>query len=137
VNAHKTNEVLIRDWADDHSAAQHLAKLVGCDTAIVNGDSYGVPSIGDLLRMIKDRVCPLVRDEAILKASLETQKERGAAVKPEIICPTCARQAIVIYRSERCFFGGNSGNSAKGWQCGCEHCDHQFFVPDAVKKESE
>jgi hypothetical protein len=44
------------EWADDHTYAQKVAKRVGVPVDRVEGDSYGVPGIQDLIDMIAERV---------------------------------------------------------------------------------
>ncbi len=46
------------DWAEDHTYAQTVAKRVGVPANKVEGDSYGVPGIQDLIDMIAERIPP-------------------------------------------------------------------------------
>ncbi len=46
------------DWAEDHTYAQTVAKRVGVPAEKVEGDSYGVPGIQDLIDMIAERIPP-------------------------------------------------------------------------------
>ena len=46
------------DWANDHTYAQIVAKRVGVPEAQVEGDSYGVPGIQDLIDMIVEELQP-------------------------------------------------------------------------------
>lgn len=54
-----TQQNLIRqhsvDWAEAHTHAQTVAKRVGVPESEVEGDSYGVPGIEDLVDMIAAR----------------------------------------------------------------------------------
>jgi len=51
------------DWAEDHTYAQNVAKRVGVPEKEVEGDSYGVPAIQDLIDMIAERIPPNVGSE--------------------------------------------------------------------------
>lgn len=44
------------DWAEDYTYAQTVAKRVGVPAEKVEGDSYGVPGIQDLIDMIAARI---------------------------------------------------------------------------------
>lgn len=46
------------DWAEAHTHAQSVAKRIGVPPDKVDGDSYGVPGIEDLVDMIAERVNP-------------------------------------------------------------------------------
>ena len=48
----------------------------------------------------------------------------------EVRCPLCKGPARKVYRSEVTAWGDNADNSIKGWQCGCDKCDHLFFIPN-------
>lgn len=46
---------LCEDWAESHTHAQNVAKRVGVPEAKVEGDSYGVPCIEELVDMIAQK----------------------------------------------------------------------------------
>ena len=50
------------DWAEDHTHAQTVAKHLGIPDAQVEGDSYGVPGIQELVDMIAAKV-PIIPDK--------------------------------------------------------------------------
>ena len=63
----KMNRFHCRDWAESHTHAQNVAKDLGVPSEMVDGDSYGVPGIEELVDMIAARVNPpndKVRDAA-------------------------------------------------------------------------
>ena len=53
------------------------------------------------------------------------------ATGSEVRCPLCKGPARKVYRSEVTAWGDTPDNSTKGWQCGCDKCDHLFFIPNA------
>lgn len=64
--------------------------------------------------------------QGILDSS--SAKANDSSLKRVVQCPLCLQPARVLYQSEICKWGDNADNSTKGWQCGCEKCDHLFFV---------
>lgn len=46
---------MAQDWSEDHTHVQEVAKRLGVPANKVEGDSYGVPSIIDLLGMIEEQ----------------------------------------------------------------------------------
>jgi hypothetical protein len=46
----------------------------------------------------------------------------------EVRRPLCKGPARRVYRSEVTAWGDTPDNSTKGWQCGCDKCDHLFFI---------
>ena len=59
----KAIDTLCREWAQDHTHAQKIALKVGVPVALVEGDSYGVPGIIELLDMIAEKLLPDVTVE--------------------------------------------------------------------------
>jgi hypothetical protein len=58
----------------------------------------------------------------------QSQDAMPGSQQQVVQCPLCLQPARVLYQSEICQWGDNADNSTKGWQCGCEKCDHLFFV---------
>lgn len=49
-------KLLCEEWAEDHTYLQCLCKEVGYSEDEVEGDSYGVPGIQQLAKMLRDKI---------------------------------------------------------------------------------
>jgi|GEM_PF-6561570 len=62
---------LCEDWAEHHTAAQKLALDMGISKERVEGDSYAVPGIADLLDMIRERHFAALKSAEVLWPALD------------------------------------------------------------------
>jgi hypothetical protein len=63
-------ESLCQDWVEHHTAAQKLALDMGIAPDRVEGDSYGVPGILDLLDMIRERHFATHQSAQVLQSAI-------------------------------------------------------------------
>ena len=52
-------EISCREWADDHTYLQDLCRKAGFTEQEVEGDSYGIPCISELARMLSEALAQL------------------------------------------------------------------------------
>lgn len=55
-SAEARNKSLCEEWAEDHTHAQQVAMSLGYTKEQVEGDSFYVPGIKDLINMIAEKV---------------------------------------------------------------------------------
>ena len=54
----KIIEYMCLDWAHDHTYVENIAKKLGIPQDRIEGDSYGVPGIIELVDMIVEKIPP-------------------------------------------------------------------------------